>query len=159
LRTAVFAGTFDPITKGHEYVINKALESFDKIIVVVADNVSKTPTFSSEERLGFIQRVFNGNERVEATIHHGLMMDFMKQYNLTHYVRGIRNNTDLSYEKKMLDFNKSVYPELSTVFIYSPEKFNKINSTAVREANSVSEIESLISPLILDDVVKKLKDK
>lgn len=158
MRTAVFAGTFDPITKGHEYVINKALESFDKIIVVVADNTAKTPTFSSEERLEFIKRVFNGNDRVDATIHHGLMMDFMKQNSLTHYVRGIRNNTDLSYEKKMLDFNKSVYPELSTVFIYSPEKYNKINSTAVRQATSISEIENSISPLILLDVLKKLKN-
>ena len=159
MKTAEVAGTFDPITKGHEYVINKSLESFDKIIVVVADNVEKTPLFSSEMRREFIQRIYKDNDRVEVFIHHGLMMDFLKEKGITHYIRGIRNGTDLSYEKKMLDFNKSIYPELSTVFIYSPESVSKINSTAVRTATDYSKLGDAVSDKILKDVVKGLAEK
>ena len=117
MKIAVFAGTFDPVTKGHEYVVNKSLESFDKVFVVIADNANKTPLFSLDDRRNFLEKTFANNDRVEIFVHHGLMMDFMKEKGLIHYVRGIRNSSDLPYEKKMLDFNKSIYPDLNTEFI------------------------------------------
>lgn len=158
MRIAVFAGTFDPITKGHEYVVNKALESFDKVYIVIACNDQKTPFFTTEERREFIKSTFDLNDRVEVFVHDGLMMDFMKEKGLTHYIRGIRNDTDLSYEKKMLDFNKGVYPELNTVFIYSPKTYGKITSTAVREGNE-SAIRELVPSVIFDKVSTRLSKK
>ncbi len=153
MKTAVFAGTFDPITTGHEYVVKKALETFDKVIVVVADNDKKMPLFTSEERRDFIMEVFKDIKGVEVAIHHGLMMDFMKAHNLTYYIRGIRNDTDKEYEDRMLAFNKSVYPELQTIYLDAPESLRIVSSTFVKaNANKLG----FIPEVIRDKVKTKL---
>lgn len=160
MKTAVFAGTFDPITKGHQYVINKCLEDFDKVIVVVADNVEKTPVFSSEERKDLIYKVFSDTDKVEVVIYHGLMMDFMKSRDLIYYVRGIRTDKDLAYENKMKAFNESIYPSLKTIYYYATDDVKDISSSAVRkdvqkavdgDALPISVKEKVISTLLKKD--------
>jgi pantetheine-phosphate adenylyltransferase len=155
LKTAVFAGTFDPITTGHEYVIKKCLENFDKVIVVVADNDKKTPIFSSEKRREFILSVFSGDNRVEVYIHHGLMMDFMKEKNLVYYIRGVRDDKDMEYEHKMEAFNKSLYPQLENVYINAPDELKTVSSTFVKNQLNYDYIPSPIRDLVKESLTKK----
>lgn len=157
MKTAVFAGTFDPITNGHVFIVKKCLEQFDKILIVVADNDKKIPLFSSEERKDFIERVFKGFSNVEVYAHHGLMMDFMKERGLVHYIRGVRNDGDLEYEKRMEDFNKSIYPSLVNVYIDALDELKSVSSTKVRTAKNEDELKSLIPNEIFTDVKKRLK--
>ena len=155
MKTAVFAGTFDPITTGHEYVIKKCLEKFDKVIVVVADNDKKTPIFSSDKRRDFILSVFDKDTNVEVCIHHGLMMDFMKERGLIYYVRGIRDEKDKEYEDKMKAFNLSVYPELQNVYIDAPKDLKMVSSTCVRNQLNFDYIPSKIKGLVKTALTEK----
>jgi pantetheine-phosphate adenylyltransferase len=132
MKTCVFAGTFDPVTKGHQFVIEKCLETFDKVVVAVGKNVDKKPTFSLEERVEFIKAAFSGNDRVEVATFDGMLVDFMKERKIIHTVRGIRDIDDYKYETTMARYNTDMYPEVITLYIPTPTDLTYISSSAIR---------------------------
>ena len=151
MKKAIFAGTFDPITKGHEKVIEKASNLFDEVIVAVCVNPNKTSLFSKETRLQMIKFVISKYKNVKAVIHDGLVVDLMKQEGAIYYVRGVRNNTDYLYENDMYFLNKDLYPELVTMYFPCEKDLLEVSSTKVRKAIKNGED---LSPYLPNEVVK-----
>ena len=134
MKKAIFAGTFDPITKGHERVIEKASKLFDEVIVAVCVNPKKTSLYSKEKRLEMINMVIKKYSNVKAVVHDGLVVDLMKSEGAIYYVRGVRNNTDYLYENDMYFMNKELYPELITMYFPCEKDLLDVSSTVVRNA-------------------------
>ena len=150
MKKALFAGTFDPITKGHEKVIEKASNLFDEVIVAVCVNPKKTSLYSKETRLEMIKAVIKNYSNVKAVIHDGLVVDLMKSEGAIYYVRGVRNNTDYLYENDMYFLNKDLYPELVTMYFPCEKNLLDVSSTKVRKA--ISEGQDL-SPYLSNEVI------
>ncbi|MBE5749528.1 MAG: pantetheine-phosphate adenylyltransferase [Clostridiales bacterium] len=155
MRTCVFAGTFDPITKGHEYVVNKCLETFDKVVIAVGVNVDKKPLFSLEERVDIIKETFKGDERVEVATFNGMLVEFMKSRGIKHTVRGLRNQDDYKYETTMAHFNQDMYDEIITMYIPTPSGLTYVSSSAIRNIIALS---SDISVYVPDRAIKKINE-
>ncbi|MFN3917116.1 MAG: pantetheine-phosphate adenylyltransferase [Flavobacteriales bacterium] len=132
-KIAVFPGSFDPLTKGHESVVKRALPLFDKIYVAVGKNITKAPYFTLEERVKHIEQTFKSEKKIEAIAFEGLTVDFCKKVKANFILRGVRNTTDFEYEKNIAQMNKVLYPKVETVFILTDAEFAAINSTIVRE--------------------------
>ena len=134
MKSCLFAGSFDPFTTGHRAVVERCLREYDKVYVVAMVNAKKTPLFSKEEKIEIIsQSLINLDmSRIEISFFEGYLVDFMQSKEIDDNVRGIRNDTDLEYEKKMEKINKTIYPNLSTVYLRI-EGYEGINSTSVRE--------------------------
>ena len=132
MKTCVFAGSFDPFTKGHQYVVDKCLEIFDKVIIAVGKNVDKKPLLTEEQRINFIKKIYQGNDRVETACFEGMLVDFMKERGVLTTVRGIRNADDYKYETTMAQYNLDMYPEVITLYIPTPLKYSHVSSSAIR---------------------------
>lgn len=132
MKTCVFAGTFDPFTNGHEFVVNKCLDMFDKVVVAVGVNVDKTPYFTLEQRMTAIKKLYEGDDRVEVCSFSGMLVDFMKEKGITVTVRGIRNVDDYKYETTMANYNYDMYPQVSTIYIPTPNSLEHVSSSAMR---------------------------
>ncbi len=155
-KTCVFAGTFDPITVGHTYVIEKCLECFDKVIVAVGVNSDKSPLFTLEQRIDMIKKAFSGVSAVEVMAFDGMLVDFMKKQGVTVNVRGVRNNDDYKYEANMASFNLDMYPEITTIFIPTPQNLAHVSSSGVR---SIISYGADISKYVPKSVVEACKNK
>ncbi len=156
MKKCVFAGSFDPFTSGHLNIVEKARKLYDEVYVVVAVNDQKTPLFSEKDRIGFIEKSVEKLGGVFVKSHIGLMMDFMKENGLTDYVRGIRGDGDLGYERLMENFNKSVYPALNNVFIFADKEFAGVSSTIVKEKLKNNES---ISGLVPEEAENEIAEK
>lgn len=133
MRKAVFIGSFDPITKGHEDILLKALPLFDEIVIGIGHNICKKSFFPLEQRMKWIEDVFSKYNNVKVKSFEGLAVDFCKEENAGFIIRGVRNVIDFEYEKEMADANKSLYPEVETVFFHATSSLNFISSTLVRD--------------------------
>ena len=129
---AVFAGSFDPVTKGHIHIVEKALESYSKVIVAMGINASKSHTFDKFTRLNALNAAFEKYENVTVDSFDGYLVDFLKQNRTANNVRGIRNEEDMRYEEQMLDFNKKLYPEIKNVYINCSKDMQSVSSTAFK---------------------------
>ena len=132
MKKAVFPGSFDPITLGHCEIIEKACEIFDEVIVSVGNNSDKNYRFSIDQRLKFISDEFINNSKVHVEKYEGLTVDFCKNKNIKHIVRGLRNPADFEFEKKIALFNKSL-ENIETIFFLTSPKNAFISSSMVRE--------------------------
>ena len=134
MKTCLFAGSFDPFTTGHRAVVEKCLSLYDKVYVVAMVNAKKIPLFSTEEKLEIMRKSLEDfdSSKLEISFFDGYLVDFIEKYQIDDNIRGIRNDTDLQYEKKMEKINKTIYPSLNTVYL-TIEGYEGINSTAVRE--------------------------
>ena len=132
MKTCVFAGSFDPFTIGHEYVVKKALKAFDKVIIALGENVDKNPMFTLEQRINIISKCFEGEKGVEIATFKGMLVDFMKEKGVIFNVRGIRNEDDYKYETTMARYNLDAYPELVTLYIPTPSNLMHVSSSAMR---------------------------
>lgn len=150
MKKAIFAGTFDPITKGHEKVIEKAAALFDEVIVAICVNPKKTALFSKQIRYEMIKFAVSKYANVKVVIHDGLVVDLMKSVGAIYYVRGVRNNTDYLYENDMYFLNKRLYPELVTIYFPCEEELLNVSSTKVRDAIKNGED---LSPYLSKDVI------
>ena len=148
MKSCLFAGSFDPFTTGHRAVVEKCLASYDKVYVVAMVNAKKIPLFSTEEKLEIIKASLEGLDlsRIEVSFFGGYLVDFIESHSIDDNVRGIRNDSDLEYEKKMEKINKTIYPSLSTVYL-KIEGYEGVNSTSVRQG-------LVKNPIDLDGVVK-----
>ena len=132
MKKAVFPGSFDPITLGHCEIIEKACEIFDEVIVSVGNNSDKNYRFSIDQRLKFISDEFINNSKVYVEKYQGLTVDFCKNKNIKHIVRGLRNPADFEFEKKIALFNNSL-ENVETIFFLTSPKNAFISSSMVRE--------------------------
>lgn len=156
MKVCVFAGTFDPITKGHAFVIDKCLETFDKVIVAVGVNVDKTPAFNLEQRVEMIKRAYKNEPRVIVETFSGMLVDFMKSKGVTFNVRGIRDVKDYEYETTMERYNRDMYPEITTLFIPTPKDLVYVSSTAIRNILNNKSDASKYLPDAVADYIKEL---
>ena len=132
-RICLFPGTFDPLTLGHVDIINRALPLFDKIVVGIGLNSSKTPMFSPEKRLKWIKDIYKSDKRVDGAVYEGLTVDFCKKIKAKFILRGIRYVSDFEYEKTIADANRTLDKEIETVFLTGEPKYTSVASTIVRD--------------------------
>ena len=132
MKRAVFPGSFDPITLGHCEIIEKAIQVFDQVIVAVGNNSKKNYKFSLEQRLHFISYEFEHNSKVLVEKYEGLTVDFCKDQNVKHIIRGLRNPADFEFEKKIALFNNSL-EDIETIFFLTSPNNAFISSSIVRE--------------------------
>jgi len=153
LRTAVFAGSFDPITLGHLEIINRGLELFDKIIIGVGINSRKQHLFPIEQRLSWIQSEFKQVERVEVAAFDQLTVDFARKHGAKFLLRGLRNFSDLEYETHISRINQFLNHEIETVFLVCNPGNSHISSTFVREIYRYKgKLEGLVPPAVVKDL-------
>jgi len=149
-RVAVYSGTFDPPTLGHEDVMRRAAGLFDEVIVAVSIAHHKKTRFSLQERLDMVQAVAEGLPgRVRALPFDGLIMDFCRAHQACAVVRGIRNITDFDYEAQMAAMNRKLYPAVETVFLLPQADLQCISSTLVREIATLGgDVSQMVSPAV-----------
>lgn len=157
MKKCVFAGTFDPLTKGHEFVIEKCLLSFDQVVVAIGENKDKTPLFSLEERKQMMQQTFSGNDRIIVKTFNGMLVDFMKENEILVNVRGIRDVDDYKYELTMERYNRDMFPDMSTIFIPTPKELVHVSSTAIRNIISLEGDVSKYVPQAVQDYINSKK--
>jgi pantetheine-phosphate adenylyltransferase len=133
MRIAVFPGSFDPITKGHEDIVRRALPLFDKIIVALGHNSSKNYFFDEDKRLNFLKATFSDLSNVEIDRYENLTADYCLKKGAKFILRGIRNSNDYEYEHTISNINKEIGDGLETVFLISDPNYSFISSTIVRE--------------------------
>lgn len=132
-KTAVFPGTFDPFTIGHEEIVKRALKLFDKVIVAVGQNQTKNTLFSIEQRLSMVKDVFANESQVEVMSFNGLTVDFCHKMGAHFLVRGLRTSADFEYERAIGQVNKLMRSDIETIFILTSPEHTPINSTIVRD--------------------------
>ena len=132
-KIAVFPGSFDPITSGHESIIRRALPMFDKIIIAIGINSTKEGYFSLEKRKLWIEKVFKGEKKIEVKTYKGLTVDFCKKEKANYILRGLRTSADFEFERVIAQMNRSMNESIETIFILSTPELSAIASTVVRE--------------------------
>ena len=157
-RIAVYPGTFDPITYGHMDVIRRASSLFDKVIVLVARNSTKTPLFSGEERVAMIREAFKGNARIAVDLFDGLLVKYVRRRKAVAIIRGLRAVSDFEYEFQMALTNRKMDGRIDTVFLVPDERYTYLNSTIVREiARHGGNVSDFVPPSVLRYLTVKLK--
>ncbi len=155
---AVYPGTFDPITRGHEDVVRRATQLFDRVIMAVAAGHHKKAMFSLEERIGMAREVVKDYPQVEVESFSGLLRDFVVARGAKAMVRGLRAVTDFDYEFQLAGMNRSLMPQVETVFLTPSDKYQFISSTFVREIASLGgEVDKFVSPLVNQRLIEKVR--
>jgi len=155
-RLAVYPGTFDPITYGHLDVIKRGTKLFDKVIVLVARNSTKTPLFSAEERVAMIREVFKKNRSVSVDVFDGLLVKYVAEKKATAIIRGLRAVSDFEYEFQMALTNRKIASSIDTLFLVPDERYTYLNSTIVRE---IARLGGNVSDFVPPNVQRHLRTK
>lgn len=132
-RIAIFPGSFDPFTRGHEALVTEALNIFDRVVIGIGNNSTKSGLMTVENRKRLIQDLYAGNPRVKACVYTGLTGDFALAENACAIIRGVRNTTDFEYERTMEATNHRLYRNITTVMLFTPSPVADISSSTVRE--------------------------
>lgn len=130
---AIYAGTFDPFTNGHDNILCRALEIFEEVIILVAISPTKKPLFSMQERLQMIREVYKNEKRIVVDSWEGLIVDYAKKHDIGTIVRGLRPTGDFEIEFQMASMNQKLYPEIETVFLMTGPEFYYVSSSLVKE--------------------------
>ena len=133
MRTGIYPGSFDPVTLGHFDIIERSSKIFDRLIVGVLQNSSKSPLFSTEERVNMLRKVTEGLDNVEIMSFNGLLVDFVRANEASVVVRGLRAITDFEYELQMAQMNRVIAPEVDTMFLTTNLKYSYLSSSTVKE--------------------------
>lgn len=160
MATAVYPGSFDPITYGHLDIIRRASEVFDKVIVGVLKNQTKTPLFNFDERVEMIREVVKDFPNVEVVSFHGLLIEFTKKMNADVIVRGIRAVSDFEYELMMAQTNKQLNSDVETMFFATSAKYSFLSSSTVRElAMFDGDIEPFVPAYVREKICEKIEEQ
>ncbi|HTX99111.1 MAG TPA: pantetheine-phosphate adenylyltransferase [Bacteroidota bacterium] len=157
--TAIYPGTFDPITNGHLDVIRRAAAIFPRVIVLVARNTSKEPLFSAEERSAMAATVVRGIRGVTTDSFDGLLVEYARAHHATVLVRGLRAVSDFEYEFQMALTNRKLERAVDTVFLVPDERYTYLNSSIVREvARLGGDLSDFVPPLVRRRLVRKIRE-
>lgn len=155
-KTAIYPGSFDPVTYGHLDLIKRATEIFDEVIVGVAHNASKKPLFSLSERLAMIEEATKGMKGIKVEAFDGLVVEFARKKKINVIIRGLRMISDFEYEFQMALTNRRLAEDVETIFLMPSEGYSFLSSTLLKEAASLG---ADISSFVPKFVEKKLKDQ
>lgn len=153
---AVYPGTFDPITRGHEDLVRRASALFDRVIVGVAESRSKRPFFTTDERVVMAREILAAYPNVEVRGFSCLLMDFLSQCNARIIVRGLRAVSDFEYEFQMAGMNRALRPDVETVFLTPADQYMFISATMVRE---IASLDGDVSKFVQPSVLARIGDK
>jgi pantetheine-phosphate adenylyltransferase len=158
--TAVYPGTFDPLTNGHVSLIKRGLTIFDTIIVAVAQDTTKKPLFDLQERVSMARNVFSGQPRVEVEGFSGLLVDYVKSKKAGVVMRGLRAVSDFEYEFQMALMNRRLSREIQTIFLMTDYKWLYISSTIIKEAARYNgNIKGLVPEKVVDSIYERMGTK
>ncbi|MBP6334824.1 MAG: pantetheine-phosphate adenylyltransferase [Bacteroidia bacterium] len=132
-KIAVFPGSFDPITRGHESIIHRCLSLFDEIVIGIGYNSNKHYYFSQDRREHFIQQTFQGEQKVKVMRYNGLTVDFCKEIGAQYILRGLRTSADYEFERAIAQMNRALAPQIDTIFVVADPALSHISSTIVRD--------------------------
>lgn len=156
IKLALYPGTFDPVTNGHIDIIQRASELFDKIVVTVARNLSKTPLFTTEERVFLLKESLKNFNNVTVDSFDGLVVDHAHSVNACAIIRGLRAVSDFEYEFQMALMNRKLASDISTVFLMPNEKYTYLNSSIVRNLSQFgSDVSEFVPDVVQDALIKK----
>ena len=160
MKTGIYPGTFDPITKGHLHIIERASKLVDRLIIGVAENPGKNPIFDLEQRMQLVQtdidNMFTKHCEIEIISFDTLLVDFAKQHNAACLFRGLRAVSDFEYEFQMTGMNAKLDPDIETVFLMASDKWQFVSSSFVKE---ISSLEGGVDEFVTPQVAERLKKK
>jgi pantetheine-phosphate adenylyltransferase len=157
MRICLFPGTFDPLTLGHTDIINRSLSLFDKLVIGIGKNVNKLPMFSEEQRVEWIKEIYKDEPKVEVLVYEGLTADCCREINATYILRGIRYVSDFEYEKAIADMNRTLDPQVETIFLTCLPQYTSVASTLVRDViRNGGDVKQFLPEVIYRDLKKKL---
>ncbi len=157
-RTAIYPGSFDPLTNGHVAIIQRGLKVFDRLVVAVANNPAKNPLFSVAERKAMISGALGDDARVEVDSFDGLLVDYARRKGVHNVLRGLRAVSDFEYEFQIANMNRHLLPDLETVFVMTGEDYFFVSARLVREvATFGGDVSAFVPGNVLEALRKKLK--
>lgn len=157
--TAIYPGTFDPVTNGHIDIIKRASGLFDKVIVTIAINSNKKPLFTKDERIDMLKKSLKSFKNVSVDYFEGLIVNYAKKKNAKVLIRGLRAVSDFEYEFQMSLINRKLASDLTTIFLMPNEKYTYLNSSIVRELASLKgKIDDFIPVYVKQKLISKLKE-
>jgi len=157
ITTAIYPGTFDPITNGHIDLVIRASKLFDKVIVAIAINPGKKPAFSLDERVDLAKQTLAGLDNVEVCGFEGLLIDVANQKQAKIIIRGLRAVSDFEHEFQLAGMNRRMRPEIETIFLTPAEQFTYISSSLVREIAALGgDVSEFVAPCVMTALKAKL---
>ncbi|MBQ7809650.1 MAG: pantetheine-phosphate adenylyltransferase [Clostridia bacterium] len=156
MKTVICPGSFDPVTKGHMDIIERASKLFDKVIVAVLNNAVKNPSFTIEERMGLLKETTGHLTNVEIETFDGLLVDFAKLKGASAVVKGLRAVTDFEYEFQMSMINKKLCPEVETIFLNTSQEYMYLSSSVVKQ---IARAGGDISMFVPEEIHHKIVDR
>jgi pantetheine-phosphate adenylyltransferase len=154
---AMYPGTFDPFTNGHNDLVRRACRIFDRVVVAIAANPGKAPLFTLEQRMALARQVLADVPNVEVAGYSGLTVNFAREHGLNAIVRGLRAVSDFEFEFQLATMNRHLSSEVETVFLTPTEQFNFISSTLIREIASLGgDIREFVHPLVAEAIRQRL---
>lgn len=155
---AVYPGTFDPITRGHEDLVRRAGALFDQVVVGVADSKGKDPFFTLAQRVRLAREVLAAYRNVRVESFNGLLMDFIREHKARVILRGLRAVSDFEYEFQMAGMNRNLYPDVETLFLTPAEQYMFISATIVREIASLGgDVSTFVQPRVARALAAKVR--
>jgi pantetheine-phosphate adenylyltransferase len=158
---AMYPGTFDPITLGHEDLVRRAARIFDRVVVAIArDTGGKVPLFTFEERVDMAEQALRDHGNVEIRGYSGLTVEYARTNGLAVIIRGLRAVSDFEYEFQLANMNRQLTEDVETVFLTPTDKYTYISSTLVREVASLGgDVSGFVSPQVRDALVERIAEK
>lgn len=138
-KTAVYAGSFCPFTKGHEDIVGHALPLFDEIAIAIGQNPSKEPLFSTKQRIDWIKDLYKENPKIKVFAYEGLTVDFCKNIGANYLIRGVRNFTDIAQEMELAEVNRELDDSIETILFFASPQWRNVSSSLVRELWSLQQ--------------------
>ena len=153
---AIYPGTFDPMTKGHVDLIERACNLFDEIVIAIAASEAKNPLFTLDERIKIAEKIFESNEKVKVIGFSGLLVDLAKDNDAKILIRGLRVVADFEYEFQLANMNRAMMPELESVFLTPKEQYSYISSSLVKEICKMGgDVSEFVDPIALSELKRK----
>lgn len=149
MRAALYPGSFDPITNGHLDIVQRALDVFDRVVVAVAVNIRKTPTFTDAERVEMIEEIFAGEPRVEVATFSGLLVDYARARSIRTVLRGLRAMSDFEFEFQLASMNRRLTDQVDFMFMMTRDAFFFVSSSLIKEvAMNGGDVSGLVPPAV-----------